>query len=369
MFKKYKLSEYDFFLVLCVVVLTIFGSMAVNSASPSSIYKQIGGLAFGLFLMIGISLLDYSVILKLYPLFYMANVVVLGLVLSPLGKKLNGSQRWIDVLGVRFQPSEAAKLLLILFFAQFIMKYKDKVKSFGFIVICLILLGPPVLLIYKQPDLSTCILIMLVFCTIIFVAGIDWKIVGAVLGISVPAVLFVIYNALQGSSFLLGDYQQRRILAWLHPEDYANQEAYQTLNSMMAIGSGQLYGKGYNTNEITSVLNGGFISESQSDFIFTVIGEEFGFIGACFVVLAILMISIRCFMISMKARDKAGELIAAGVGGWIGFQGFLNIGVATGILPNTGLPLPFVSQGLTSLLAMFAGIGFVLNVRLQSNKY
>ena len=369
MFKKYKISEYDFFLVMCVVGLTIFGSMAVSSADSTFITKQIGGLMFGVFLMIGISLLDYSFIIKLYPLFYAATLVLLALVWSPLGKRINGSRRWIDLVGIRFQPSEAAKILLILFFAQFIMKYKDKVKSLGFIFICLMLLAPPVLMIFKQPDLSTCIMISLIFCTIIFVAGIDWKIVATVLGITVPSALFVIYNAIQGTGFLLGEYQQNRILAWLHPEDYANQEAYQTLNSMMAIGSGQLYGKGYNTNEITSVLNGGFISESQTDFIFTVIGEEFGFIGSCFVVIALLLISIRCFMISMKARDKAGELIAAGVGGWIGFQGFLNIGVATGVLPNTGIPLPFVSSGLTSLLATFAGIGFVLNIRLQSNKY
>jgi rod shape determining protein RodA len=138
---------------------------------------------------------------------------------------------------------------------------------------------------------------------------------------------------------------------------------------MMAIGSGQLYGKGYNTNEISSVLNGGFISESQTDFIFTVIGEEFGFVGACLVVALILLIAIRCFMISLHAKTKAGEVIAAGVGAWIGFQGFLNMGVATGVMPNTGIPLPFVSYGLTSLISVYAAIGFVLNVRLQGNKY
>ena len=137
----------------------------------------------------------------------------------------------------------------------------------------------------------------------------------------------------------------------------------------MAIGSGQLYGKGYNTNEISSVLNSGFISESQTDFIYTVIGEEFGFVGACIVVALILLISVRCFMISMRARTVSGQIIAAGVGGWIGFQGFLNMGVATGVMPNTGIPLPFVSYGLTSLWCLYGGIGFVLNVRLQSNKY
>ena len=369
MLKKYKIIDYDFFLVLMVIGLTIFGIMAINSAEPVSSRKQIAGLVMGVVLMIFISLLDYSLIIKLYIVFYIVNVILLALVLSPLGSSANGAQRWINLLGITFQPSEAAKILLILFYAQFIMKYKDRIKSLGFVIICLILLALPLGLIAGQPDLSTCIMVMMIFSSMMFVAGISWKLVVAVLTVSIPTALFVIYNAVQGESSLLHDYQQRRILAWLHPEDYANAEAYQTLNSMMAIGSGQLYGKGYNTNEISSVLNGGFISESPTDFIFTVIGEEFGFVGACIVVVLIFAIAAECFMISIRAKDKAGEVIAAGVGAWIGFQGFINIGVATGVMPNTGIPLPFVSYGLTSLLSSFMGIGFVLNVRLQSNKY
>ncbi len=369
MLKKYKIIDYDFALVLMVIGLTIFGIMAINSAEPGSSKKQIAGLVMGVVLMIFISLLDYCFIIKLYIVFYIVNIVLLALVLSPLGSSANGAQRWINLLGITFQPSEAAKILLILFYAQFIMKYKDRIKSIGFVIICLILLALPLGLIASQPDLSTCIMVMMIFSSIMFVAGISWKLVVAVLSVAIPSVLFVIYNAVQGESSLLHEYQQRRILAWLHPEDYANSEAYQTLNSMMAIGSGQLYGKGYNTNEISSVLNGGFISESPTDFIFTVIGEEFGFVGACIVVVLIFAISAECFMTSIKAKDKAGEVIAAGVGAWIGFQGFINIGVATGVMPNTGIPLPFVSYGLTSLLSSFMGIGFVLNVRLQSNKY
>ncbi|MCR5671603.1 MAG: rod shape-determining protein RodA [Butyrivibrio sp.] len=367
--KKYKITNYDFALVLMVVGLTIIGIMAISSANPGYKNKQIAGLVFGMFMMVGLSLLDYNFFIKFNWILYLLNIGLLGLVISPLGSSTNGAQRWINLFGVRFQPSETAKILLILFFAQFIMKYKDKVKSLGFIIICLALLSVPLALIASQPDLSTCIMIMVIFSAIIFVAGINWKIVIAVLGVSIPAVLFIIYSAIQGDSSILHDYQQRRILAWLHPEEYANAEAYQTLNSMMAIGSGQLYGKGYNTNEISSVLNGGFISESQTDFIFTVIGEEFGFVGACLVVVLLLVISVRCFMISLGARNKAGEIIAAGVGAWIGFQGFMNIGVATGVVPNTGIPLPFVSYGLTSLISAYVGIGFVLNVRLQGNKY
>ena len=369
MIKKYRIIDYDFALAAMSIALTVIGIFAISSAQPSFVNKQIAGLAGGIFLMIFLSLLDYSFLIKLYIPFYMVNVAPLALVKSPLGSSTNGAQRWINIMGITFQPSETAKILLILFFAQFIMKYKDKVKYFGFVLICLVLLAVPLGLIASQPDLSTCIMVMTIFSVIMFIAGINWKIVVGVLTVSIPTVLFVIYNAVQGESSLLEPYQQRRILAWLHPEDYANSEAYQTINSMMAIGSGQLYGKGYNTNEISSVLNGGFISESQTDFIFTVIGEEFGFLGAFIVVLLILIIAVKCFLISLKAKDRAGEIIAAGVGAWIGFQGFINIGVATGVIPNTGIPLPFVSYGLTSLLSVYMGIGFVLNVRLQSNKY
>ncbi len=367
--KKYKIIDYDFALILMVIALTTMGIMAISSADPGSRTKQIAGMVLGIAIMVFLSLLDYMWFLKLYIIGYAANIVLLALVLSPLGSSTNGAQRWIELAGIRFQPSETAKILLILFYAQFIMKYKDKVKNLGFIIICLVLLAVPIGLIASQPDLSTCIMVMIIFSCIIFVAGIDLRIVGVVLGTAIPLALFVIYNAVQGESSFLHEYQQRRILAWLHPEDFANSEAYQTLNSMMAIGSGQLYGKGYNTNEISSVLNGGFISESQTDFIFTVIGEEFGFVGACIVVALIMLIEVRCFMISLRARNKAGEVIAAGVGAWIGFQGFLNMAVATGVMPNTGIPLPFVSYGLTSLICIYAGIGFVLNVRLQGNKY
>ncbi len=367
-FEKYKLIDYDFLLVLMVVGLTAIGIMAIGSADPASRKKQILGLVMGVVAMVFLSVLDYLWFTRFYIIFYLLNIVLLGLVLSPLGSSTNGAQRWINLFGITFQPSETAKILLILFYAQFIMKYKDKVKNIGFVLICLIFLAVPLLLIASQPDLSTCIMVMIIFSTILFVAGISWKLVAAVLGTAIPLALFVIYNAVQGESSLLHDYQQRRILAWLHPEDFANSDAYQTLNSMMAIGSGQLYGKGYNTNEISSVLNGGFISESQTDFIFTVIGEEFGFMGACIVVALITLIAIRCFMISRRAKTKAGEIIAAGVGAWIGFQGFLNMGVATGVMPNTGIPLPFVSYGLTSLVSIYVGIGFVLNVRFQGHR-
>jgi len=376
MLKKYKITEYDFTLVAMVVGLTSFGVLVISSASSTNILKYILGMAFCIAVMVFVSLCDYTFILQYYWCYYIANLVLLALIFIPgVGVNLNNSTRWVEIpIGhFRFQPSEAAKILLILFFAQFIMKYKDKVKKFGFILVCLLLLAIPLFMIFKQPDLSTCIVIFTVFSCMLIIGGMDWRLIATALAVAVPAVFFAIYDAANGLGIVFGkilkEYMGERILVWLHPENYTLDGAYQTINSITAIGSGQLYGKGYNSTDASSVLNAGFIAEAQSDFIFAAIGEEFGFIGGCAVIIVLLMIAVRCFMISRRAKDKAGQLLAAGVGAWVGFQGFINISVATGLFPNTGLPLPFLSAGLTSWLSIYVGIGFVLNVRLQSNKY
>lgn len=368
MLKQYRIRDYDFKLILLVVSLTIIGIFAVGSADESLQKTQIAGFIFGLFLMLVISLFDYSVLLKLYWLFYIGNILLLLLVRTSLGVKVNGAQRWIILFGIQFQPSETAKILLILFYAQFIMKHRDKINSFKNIVLCCLFILPSLILVYKQPNLSTTIVIMVMFCVIMFVGGISWKLVTGVLAVVIPAAVIIFSIVIQPDQKLIEPYQQTRIFAWLYPERYSTTEAYQQLNSMMAIGSGQLYGKGYNTNVISSVKNGNFISEPQTDFIFAVIGEEFGFIGTCTVIVLVVFITLECFRVARKSKDLAGSIIAAGMAGLIGFQGFLNIGVNTGLLPNTGVTLPFVSYGLTSLVSLYIGIGFVLNVGLQCKK-
>ncbi len=279
-----------------------------------------------------------------------------------------GAQRWLEIGGLRFQPSETAKIMLILFFAQFIMRYKEKLNTVRIIGSCVALIAGPFYLIYKQPDLSTSIVVIALFCIIMFAGGVSLKLVFAVLAVAIPAAALLISLALQPDSTLLEDFQRNRLFAFTNPDEYATEEAYQQLNSVMAIGSGQLEGKGYKNNEITSVKNGNFISEAQTDFIFAVIGEEFGFKGCVLVIVLLTWISLECIKIARKAKDVAGTIIAAGVGGLVACQGFINIGVATFIMPNTGLTLPFVSYGLTSLLSLFMGMGFVLNVRLQAKR-
>ena len=185
---------------------------------------------------------------------------------------------------------------------------------------------------------------------------------------TVFCVLIFISLIMQPDQTLIDGYQRTRILAWLNPAQYAN-DAYQQQNSIMAIGSGQLVGKGLNNNLVSSVKNGSFIAEPQTDFIFAVAGEELGFIGCATIILLLALIVLECIQIGRRSREFSGTLICCGVAGYIGFQSFVNICVATGLMPNTGIPLPFVSYGLTSLVTLYMSIGFVLNVGLQPKKY
>jgi len=364
MLRKYRIKDYDFKLVIMLIAISIIGILAVGSAEKELQQKQLMGFLLGLFLMVVISLFDYAVFLRFWWVIYAVNMILLLLVLF-FGKEVSGAQRWLDI-GIQFQPSELAKILLILFYAKFIMKYEEKINDIKVLFFAILLVAPPLLLIVNQPDLSTTIMIFIVFCTLFFVGGISYKYVFGILGVAVPTLVILFIQILQPDQTIIRDYQRNRIMAWLHPEDYATTEAYQQLNSIMAIGSGQLSGKGLNNNVVNSVKNGNFISEPQTDFIFTIIGEELGFIGGCLVVLLVVGIAVECVIIAYKAKDTAGKIIAAGMGALIGFQGTLNICVATGLMPNTGIPLPFVSAGLTSMVALYIGMGFVLNVRLQA---
>ncbi len=364
MLKRYRVRDYDFKLILMLVALTVIGILVIGSANESFQSKQILGFVVGLFLMIVISLFDYSTFLRFYWVIYVANLLLL-LFVEFFGESTNNAQRWVSIAGIRFQPSETAKIMLILFYAQFIMKHKESISKFKTILMMAGLLVPPLYLILNQPDLSTSIMIALLFCVLIFIGGLSYKIIFGILIVVIPAAFIFLAIVLQPDQELIKDYQQTRILAWLNPDEYATTEGYQQDNSKIAIGSGQLFGKGLNNNEISSVKNGNFISEPQTDFIFAIVGEELGFLGGCTVIVLLLLITLECLIIAKKAKDLAGTLIASGMATLIGFQSFINISVATGVLPNTGLPLPFVSYGLTSLLSLYIGMGVVLNVRLQ----
>ena len=368
--KPYKLKNYRFGLIALVLVLSIIGILVVGSANESYQSKQILGVVIGLVVMAIVSLIDYVWITNFYWILYGISVFMLAIVLIPgIGVYVNGARRWINLGFTNFQPSELAKILLIIFFAKFIMKHEEDLSEKQTILKAVILIAIPLALIFKEPNLSTTICTATLFCFLMYVGGLSYRFIGTVLLITIPVAVIFLSIVVQPNQKLLDNYQQKRILAWLEPEKYASDEAYQQNNSVMAIGSGQLTGKGLNNNTTTSVKNGNFILEPQTDFIFAIVGEELGFVGCCLIIALLLLIVIDCILIGTHAQDTAGKVICYGVGSLIGIQTFINVAVATQIFPNTGIPLPFVSYGLTSLVSLYLGIGLVLNIGLQPKKY
>ena len=368
--KPYKLKDYKFSLVILVLAISFIGVLVVGSANEIYQSRQIFGVLLGVGVMIVVSLIDYVWIAGFYWILYLASVFMLAIVLVPgIGVYVNGARRWINVGFTNFQPSELVKILLIIFFAKFIMKHEQDLSERQTIAKAVVLIISPLVLIYKEPNLSTTICTALLFCFLMYIGGLSYRFIGMVFVITVPVAVIFLSIVIQPDQKLLDEYQQKRILAWLEPEEYASDEAYQQNNSVMAIGSGQLRGKGLNNNTTTSVKNGNFILEPQTDFIFAIIGEELGFVGCCLVIALLLLIVIQCILIGIRAQDISGRIICCGVGSLIGIQSFINIAVATQIFPNTGIPLPFVSYGLTSLVSLYFGIGLVLNISLQPKKY
>ncbi len=366
MFKMYSFRNYRIRLCLYVIGITVIGVMVVGSARQSLQDRQVMGMALGIGCMLVLSLFDYSFLLKLVWPIYIVNIGLLTAVILK-GTESHGQSRWLDIGPIQFQPSELSKIAMILFFAAFFMRYQEQISTFRALAVSAVLAGIPLVLVV-QSDLSTTIVTALIFITLLFVAGISYKIIAGAAAICAPAFLVILYLIMQPDQEIIKGYQLIRILAWRYPQKYPDY-AYQQQNSIMAIGAGQLWGKGLNNNNFDSVKNGNFISEPQTDFIFSIVGEELGFVGSAAIVILLMLIALECVLIGRKAKDLAGRLICCGMAAWIGFQSFVNISVTTGLMPNTGLPLPFISYGLTSLVSLYMGIGIVLNVGLQPKKY
>ncbi|HJD28298.1 MAG TPA: rod shape-determining protein RodA [Candidatus Blautia avicola] len=368
MIKLYKLRDYDFRLVIALVVLSFIGVLLVGSADASLQNRQLMGMILGLVLMVVISLMDFSWVLNFSWLLYAGNILLLLAVLL-FGNDANGATRWISIGGFRFQPTELAKIILILFFARFFMEHEEDLNTLRTLLKSFILLAVPLILILRQPDLKNTLTIVILFCMIIYMAGLSYKIIGGALLVAIPLAVVILFIIMQPNQKLIPDYQRNRIMSFLNSEeDEYSDSVLQQENSVMAIGSGQLTGKGLNNNEVSSANNGDFVSENQTDFIFSVAGEELGFIGCAAILLLLLFIIFECIRISLRAKDLSGKLICSGMGALVGIQSFINIGVVTNILPNTGTPLPFVSYGLTSMVSLYIGMGLVLNVGLQRYK-
>lgn len=364
MFNKQRISlkRIRYSIVLLVLILSTLGVIIVGSARSDLQDNQMMGVIIGLILMTFVVFVDYRFIFQFSYLYYIGAIGVLLLV-KFFGSSGGGATRWLNLGFFQFQPSETVKILMILFFAVFFEMHKDDINTVKTIVISLILIAIPFYLIKSQPDLSTSILLVGIFTMMIYASGISYKLISGVAAVFIPAFIGLMILINQPNQKILVGYQLRRIMAWLNPSQYADNAAQQ-VNAISAIGSGQLYGKGLYNTMATSAKNANYIYESHTDFIFAVIGEELGFIGSCVIIILEFLIVLECLKIAKQTRDLSGKLICVGVASNIALQSFINISVATGLIPNTGVPLPFVTYGLSSLVSMMIGIGLVLNVSM-----
>lgn len=368
MIKQYRLRDYNFRLVIFLIGLTFTGVLLVGSAEPALRNKQFFGMMLGVAIMLIVSLMDFSWILNFYWILYGCNIILL-LSVWIFGTESKGASRWLRIGGFQFQPTELSKILIVMFFARFFMEHEENLNTLRTLVQTAILAAIPLMLIFSQPDLKNTITVVILICIMLYLAGLSYKIIGGAILIIVPLVVVFLFIVVQPNQKLIKDYQRDRIMTFLHSEEEEySDDVIQQNNSVMAIGSGQLTGKGLNNNEVASANKGNFVSESQTDFIFSVAGEELGFIGSAAILIVLFLIICECIRTGWKAKDLSGKLICCGVASIIAVQGFINICVATGIAPNTGTPLPFVSYGLSSMVSLYTGMGLVLNVGLQKNR-
>ena len=371
---KAKFQNLDKWLVAAVCVLSIFGIICIGSAlhvnlgeDPSNYYSQMVFFATGLVIMFIVAFFDIDYLARFDRTLYIVNILLLVAVIL-VGSSSNNAVRWIKIGPVRLQPSEFSKVIMIFCMANFIDKKKDSINNISILARLCALVIVPVILVFVQPALSASLVILFIFCVQMFVAEIDYRFIGKILIIVVPIVAVIVLDSIREDpifvDLIFKDYMITRIKD-LVIQDPSSETYYQTMKSISAISSGQLTGKGLYQGTLNQLS---YLPEPQNDFIFSVIGEEFGFIG-CMVVLGLLFfIIIRCILIAMESRNMKERLIASGVAGMLIFQTFVNVGVATGIMPNTGMSLPFVSSGGSSLWTNMAAIGLVLNIDLRRSR-
>ena len=356
------MKNFDFYLFVLTLLTSGFGIVLIASATNSYennikfVIVQSAALAIGLLLAFIIIKLDYEYIGSYYKWIYAFNVIALVLVLFiGQGEQEWGGKSWIRIGGVGIQPSEIVKIGFIITLAKHLEMVKEDLNKFK--NICLLLLHAGVLigLILLQPDLGTAMVFVFIFMGMVFICGINYKYIFGAIG-AMAAFAPIAWL------FILEKYQKNRIRVFLNPESDPLNAGYHVIQSKISVGSGQIFGKGLFKGTQTQL---GYLPEKHTDFIFSVIGEELGFIGSIIVLLLLVLIIWRCISTAQIAKDDFGSYICVGIASMLIFQTFENIGMCIGLTPITGLPLPFISYGGSSLMTNIAAIGLVLNVRMR----
>ncbi len=371
--KRYDWKKYDYTLIAIVIILSMIGAFTVrlaDAANQTAFFKaQIMGLIMGMMIVAIVSLIDYHFICRFVALYYIVGVLlVFASRYTPLGTDLSThTYRWIEIGGITVQPTELVKIIVILTLSVYYSKMRTKLEKFYVLVLGGCITFVPMLFIMLQPDLSSSLVVCFIFLVIMFAAGTAYKILIPTISVTVPLLVVLLWYVQQPFQKIIQDYQQERIMIFLHPELDTSGKLWQQQSSQLAIASGQLYGKFLDDggSPIRNYLN---VPVIESDFIWSVIGEEYGFLGGLIIIVLYGILIARCLFAAKKAQDRLGMLIALGVSALFTFQVFANIGVATFILPNTGLPLPFLSNGLSSMLSCMIAIGLIVNISIQPAK-
>jgi rod shape determining protein RodA len=360
--KDSPLRKYDWVLLVAVVGLSLIGTLLVYSATQPSadprsyLIKQLINVALGLILMVAVSLLDYRQIRLFAPIVYAVAVLGLVVVLSPLGTTVSGAKAWINLpAGFQVEPSEFAKIGLVLVIAVVFGELRDSGRipgpkhAAGVLALALI----PVVLVEREPALGVLIVLLLMTFGMIALSGLRLPWLAGLVAAGTIAVLAVF------KLHLLRAYQLDRLTAFLHPGADPTGTGYETIHSKIMIGSGGTFGTGLLHSQLVTA---NFVPNQQTDFIFSVAGQELGFVGCAVIIVLLGVLIFRALRIAARADDQFGLLVASGIALWFGLQAFINIGMTIGIMPVTGLPLPFVSYGGSAMFADMTAIGVLQSV-------
>lgn len=353
-----KLKRLDFLLLFFVIFISLFGILMIASATRGGvkeisssyfIYRQSFFLVAGLFLFVVLSLINIRKFESLSLFLYLFSLFLLIAVLF-FGESRLGAQRWIDIGPISIQPSELSKVFVLLFLSSYFSKIKDRTPIFQEIVYSLILVLIPAFLVFMQPDLGTAIVLLVGWIAVIFMSGAKWQ------HIIVFIALFLIAFAGAVKYGVLHDYQIKRLTVFLNPEEDTTGAGYNITQAKIAIGSGGFFGKGIFSGTQSALR---FVPERHTDFIFSVIGEETGFVGSLMVLLLYLIILKRIIYISANLKERTGKIFALSYAFILLFHIFVNVGMNLGIMPVTGIPLPFISYGGSFLLANMISLGII----------
>ena len=360
------LRQMDWVLVLAVSALSAIGVLLVWSATQPSLLaagldprtylkKQLLWVVIGLMLMVAVSFIDRRQLRSWAPLAYGATLLGLLAVLTPLGSKINGAHAWISLPGgFQIEPSEFAKVALVLIVATVFSQARGARPGLRLVLLALAAAAPLIALVVVEPALGVAMVLIVVTAIMIVLSGARLRVIAALTAIVAAAV------ALAGGMHLLKSYQLTRFTSFLHPSADLAGAGYNAAQAKIAVGSGGMFGEGLFHGHLVA---GNFVPSQQTDFIFTVAGEELGFVGTITIVVLLGIVVARALRIAARADDLFGTLIASGVATWFAFQSFVNIGMTIGIMPITGLPLPFLSYGGSAVFADMIAIGMLQSVR------